>query len=204
MSRTLVKVSVREDVVRVRIYSKEVEGVRTFSFFMENFEFEDFYTPHLYADLENYVRLMKVDGSSGNELIFEFMWLHKLGRSEYKGRSEVVRVNLLEFMNAIGESRKLDGGEKTLLNIEIKMPTVEVRSAKNIKRVAQNKQIRKKFSSFLGKNFQWQNTKKITLFDDFDPYSFYFEEQLYTDSDGLCGGIIYHGDCQSGRYEIHT
>ena len=60
-------------------------------------------------------------------------------------------------------------------------------------------------TQILEQHFQWRGTEKIVLYDDSQPYSFFFEE--YTPyGRGICGAVILHGieDIAKARYSVHT
>ena len=48
-------------------------------------------------------------------------------------------------------------------------------------------------------------THQITMYDDFEPYSFFFREQTPYGA-GICGGVILHGreNLEKAYYGIHT
>lgn len=61
------------------------------------------------------------------------------------------------------------------------------------------------WGKILEQHFQWRGTEKIVLYDDSQPYSFFFEE--YTPyGRGICGAVILHGadNLQKAQYSVHT
>lgn len=62
-----------------------------------------------------------------------------------------------------------------------------------------------KLGKLLAQKFQWSGTEKIVLYDDFEPYSFFFREYT-TRGPGICGGIILNrsGKLRDSYYSVHT
>ena len=70
---------------------------------------------------------------------------------------------------------------------------VTFQSGRNLKAVAETKALRKKLGKFMADHFQrWKGSRQITVYDDFEPYSFFFQEQTPYGA-GMCGGVILHG-----------
>lgn len=191
----------------VRTYKKGVRRKEYFYFFRHDFENLELHIPHLCSDKDNFAKLTKSVGWSGEELRMQFMWLQNQGNSEYHGSGETVCVNFADFRRAIEESER-SGEEITILDLVVKFPEIEFQGSRNLQNVVSNKSIRKKLFSFLDQNFRWPSAKKIRIFNDYEPYDFCFEEELYDDSvKGIFGGIVYHANSEKpneSRYAIHT
>jgi hypothetical protein len=79
-------------------------------------------------------------------------------------------------------------------------------SRKNLRAVAETKMLRKRLGKFMGNHFlRWKGSRQIILYDDFEPYSFFFQEQTPYGA-GICGGVILHGreNLKKAYYGIHT
>ncbi len=65
--------------------------------------------------------------------------------------------------------------------------------------------MRKKLGKFLSCHFAWKDSRKITVTDDFVPYSFFFREER-ANGTGTCGGIILHNqqNLKKAYYGMHT
>ncbi len=100
----------------------------------------------------------------------------------------------------------MDGAEWRHLSVpEMLMPRYEFHSRKNLHEVARRPVLRRKLGRVLGRHFQWRGTEKIVIYDDGQPYSFFFEE--YTPyGRGICGGIILNSaeDLAKAQYSVHT
>ena len=100
----------------------------------------------------------------------------------------------------------MDGAEWHHLSVpEMLMPRYEFHSRKNLHEVARRPVLRRKLGRVLGRHFQWRGTEKIVIYDDGQPYSFFFEK--YTPyGRGICGGIILNSaeDLAKAQYSVHT
>ena len=100
----------------------------------------------------------------------------------------------------------MDGAEWRQLAIpELVTRRYEFRCRKNLQEVTGCRLLRHKLGKILEQHFQWRGTEKIVLYDDSQPYSFFFEE--YTPyGRGICGAVILHGieDIAKARYSVHT
>ena len=85
-----------------------------------------------------------------------------------------------------------NGAAVPLLTIkDYRNPVIEFQSRKNLKAVVSEPILRKKLGKFLSCHFAWKSSTRIVVYDDFEPYSFFFREERQTGM-GICGGIILH------------
>lgn len=207
MSRTLLKVRAEGDMVRVATYNREIGRKGYFYFYRSDFEMLQQNGLRICEDVECFAKLTKRIGWSGEELTIQFYWLENQGNSKYRGIGQTIHLNYAEFKSAMEKSENL-GKEVTMLDLVMKFPELEFHADRNLHAVIKNKSVRKKLFSFLNRNFLWPTAKKIRILNDFDPYSFYFEEELYGDSSkGIVGGIVYHENYDKpneGSYAMHT
>lgn len=135
-----------------------------------------------------------------------FTWLRDAGGGAVVGMVETVRIPYGKFKEAVEESRE-NGVWKRMLSLENHgRPKIEFQSRKNLKAVAERKALRKKLGKFMRGHFlRWQGGRQITLYDDFEPYSFFFREQTPY-GEGMCGGVILHNreNLEKAYYGIHT
>lgn len=70
---------------------------------------------------------------------------------------------------------------------------------------AERKVLRRKLGRFLNNHFSWKGSRRIVVYDDFVPYSFFFQEERLN-GNGICGEIILHGqeDLKKACYGMHT
>lgn len=126
-------------------------------------------------------------------------------RDEYYN-SDAPSVSDEKFKTSIKQSRE-DGMQIKMLSLEESgRPKIEFQSRRNLKAVAETKALRKKLGKFLADHFlRWKGSRQITVYDDFEPYSFFFKEQTPY-GNGICGGVILHGreNLEKAYYGIHT
>ena len=151
------------------------------------------------------LRLTK-EPDSKQMLEISFTWLQESGNGKVYGWKEDVRLPYAPF-HAFAEAREnMDGTEWRQFSIpELVTRCYEFRSRKNLHEVALRPVLRRKLGKVLDRHLQWKGTEKIIVYDDGQPFSFFFQE--YTlDGSGICGGIILHsaGDLQKAQYSIHT
>ena len=141
-------------------------------------------------------------------LTITFEWLNQHSDHTLSGREETVTVFRSSLMEFIRRSAEPDGPHIwNALSIPVSRgPRLIFRSRKNLKAVVRNRPICRKLNKKLAKHFHWPGTDEIIIYDDFLPYSFYFEERRNGEV-GICGGIIYHDhnhDPATARYDVHT
>lgn len=134
----------------------------------------------------------------------QIFWLESVGE-DYKGKMERICIPYEKFQEAF------QGGNTLIKCLELKeskLPKIIFNSRKNLKEVVKHPKLRKKLGKFLSRHFLYPGTAKIVLYDDFVPYSFYFQEYRMENSSnpGIAGGVILHGqeDFATAQYGIHT
>ena len=139
-------------------------------------------------------------------LTVDFTWLSDSGGRRVVGREETVHLPYRQFQERLGESRNLGGAGVGMLSVDEKgTPRIEFQSRKNLRAVAERKVLRRKLGKFLNNHFSWKGSRRIVVYDDFVPYSFFFQEERLN-GNGICGGIILHGqeDLKKADYGMHT
>ena len=115
-------------------------------------------------------------------LEIDFTWLSDTGGGKVTGRTEIIRLSYDKFKEYVRESRE-NSIQKRMLSLEEHgRPKIEFQSRKNLK-----------------------GSRQITVYDDFEPYSFFFQEQTPYGT-GMCGGVILHSreNLEKAYYGIHT
>mgnify|MGYP007041158964 FL=1 len=139
-------------------------------------------------------------------LEIRFTWLQEIGAGKVHGWQENIRLPYEPFHVFVENGEDMDGAEWRHLSVpEMLMPRYEFHSRKNLHEVTGCRLLRHKLGKILEQHFQWRGTEKIVLYDDSQPYSFFFEE--YTPyGRGICGAVILHGieDIAKARYSVHT
>ena len=196
--RTLVYYETSEDTVSIRTYSPVHK--KSSRFILLRRELSNAFSHRvLCRDLGNFAELRPLKGYGGRDLLqIDFTWIdhvnmHGVGTA----RLERIRIpyRLLDPIDARGKT----------LSIEPAMPRVEFHSRENLKAAVENPYVRRKLSHCIRNAFQWPDTSTVKIYDDFVPYSFYFETVYEGGHHGIHGGLIYHkNEDGTGFYSLHT
>lgn len=203
----MIKLSASEDCITLRTFSKNYRSPQGFVFTeKELMELEEkrYLTV---SDIRSFANLsLRKTMEQEDVLEVFFTWLSDAGGGKVSGMTETIRISHEEFKEMVEESRK-NGIQKRMLSLEEKSrPKIAFQSRRNLKAVAETKTLRKKLGKFMGDHFlRWKGSRQITLYDDFEPYSFFFQEQTPYGI-GMCGGVILHGreNLKKAYYGIHT
>lgn len=206
-NRTMIKLSVSEDFITLRTFSKDYHSPQGFILTEEKLrELEEkrFMTV---SDIYSFAKLALRKSFGQDELLeIDFTWLRDIGDGRVSGRTERIMLSYGKFKDFIKQSRE-EGIQIKMLSLkEDGRPQVKFQSRKNLKAVAETKALRKKLGKFIAGHFlRWQGSRQITVYDDFEPYSFFFQEQTPYGT-GICGGVILHGreNLKKAYYGIHT
>lgn len=206
-NRIMIKLSASEGCIRLRTFSREYRSPHGFVFTeKELLELEE-KRYMMVSDIHSFAKLaLKKTMGQGDILEICFTWLSDAGGGKVSGRMEDVRLPYGKFRGLVQESREKGTQARALSLGGHGSPRIQFQSRQNLKAVAGSKKLRKKLGKFLGKHFLvWKGSRKITVYDDFLPYSFTFREQTPY-GNGMCGGIILHGqeNLEKAYYGIHT
>ena len=207
MERTILKLSVRDEFIVFQTYSRR--NVRSSQFYMAADVLETMETKGVAVAMDDphFVKLHTyVDRAGVERLCMQFTWLSVSGHDGVHGRREFLDVDHAKFKAAMEKSRARQEAWQTLLSLpEEGKPPIRMNSKGNLKKVLENRTLKKKLGRFLASNFKWKSAKCIHVSDDYLPYSFFFWEER-DDGRGICGGIILHEreDLRRAHYEIHT
>lgn len=141
-------------------------------------------------------------------VLIRFYWLRERGfngRTEGWNQSVVLPIGkLLDFAER-GGNGYAPATWNTLSVKETFSPKIVFVSTENLKKVVDNVILRRKLARFFRENFHYRFATEIRLFDDFVPYSFFFQEMI-GDISGMCGGVILHDqdNLLEASYSIHT
>ena len=120
--------------------------------------------------------------------------------------TETVRLSYGKSRELAKESRE-NGTQKKMLSLkDDSRIRIAFQSRRNLKAVVETKMLRKKLGKFMGNHFlRWKGSRQITLYDDFEPYSFFFQEETPYGA-RTCGGVILHSreNLKKAYYGIHT
>ncbi len=206
-NRIMIKLSASEDCITLRTFTKEYHSPQGFILTQkEMMELEE--KGHLtVSDIRSFAELALRKSIEQEEILeIVFTWLSDAGGGKVSGMTETVRLPYEKFKELVEESRE-NGTQKRMLSIEERgRVKVTFQSRRNLRAVAETKALRKKLGKFMGNHFQrWKGSRQITVYDDFEPYSFFFQEQTPYGA-GMCGGVILHGreNLEKAYYGIHT
>lgn len=205
--RTLLKIQATENGASIRTISRDYHSpVR---FYVPNEIWKELEEKRyiVTSDTGTFLKMELYKMAEGKQTIrFVFYWLNCDIYNTLMGQKEDVEVSYERFQACLEKSRICGGENQKVLSMKpAGKPRLEFKSRYNLKRVAGKKVVRKKLGKFLARNFNWYQTQKILVTDDFEPYSFFFEE-LRASGNGICGGIILHGreNLSTAYYGIHT
>ena len=206
-NRIMIKLSASEDCITLRTFTKEYHSPQGFILTQkEMMELEE--KGHLtVSDIRSFAELALRKSIEPEEILeIVFTWLSDAGGGKVSGMTETVRLPYEKFKELVEESRE-NGTQKRMLSIEERgRVKVTFQSRRNLRAVAETKALRKKLGKFMGNHFlRWKGSRQITVYDDFEPYSFFFQEQTPYGA-GMCGGVILHGreNLEKAYYGIHT
>ena len=206
-NRIMIKLSASEDCITLRTFTKDYHSPQGFILTQkELLELEE--KGHLtVSDIRSFAELALRKSIEQEEILeIVFTWLSDAGGGKVSGMTATVRLPHEQFKQFVIESRE-NGIQKRMLSLEEESRVkVTFQSGRNLKAVAETKALRKKLGKFMGNHFlRWKGSRQITVYDDFEPYSFFFQEQTPYGA-GMCGGVILHGceNLEKAYYGIHT
>ena len=205
--RTMVKISAWGECVSLRTVSRGFRSPHRFVLLEKELEELEEKRHALCKDIYSFadMHLEKAEGD-GDVFVIRLVWLSGAADGKLSGTEETLRFPWDAFRESIAGSRSLGGAAVKLLAMKGRgLPKVEFHSRKHLKEVAEMPALRKKLGKFLANHLTWEDGIRVTVYDDFVPYSFLFREETVFGG-GLCGGIILHGqeDMKKAYYELHT
>ena len=207
--RTMLKLTASEDIISLRTVSRNFRSPHRFVVLETELQELGVKRHIISSDIRSFaeIRLVKARaGDNGDMLIIRFAWLSNSADGKLSGTEETLQFPWEFFREKIAESRSQEGAAVRLLSMKSQgKPVIVFHSGRNLKAVAGKRTLRKKLGKFLNCHFAWKDSRKITVTDDFVPYSFFFREERVNGS-VICGGIILHGqeNLKKARYEMHT
>lgn len=201
---TLVKICVSEDSLIFHTYSKH--GGSSPRFFISRKKLTRLSdTGSVYArDLNNLAEIYLICRPDGKMYVhIEFYWLSVLGDETISGRRETIHVPLG------GICPLLSAPDKTVYRVLSKeytwRPPVIFQSRKNLHTVVSDRRLRKKLGRCLMSHFCSGCIQTVVLYDDFESYSFNFQEYINSKV-GECGSIFLSGadNMKTAFYTINT
>lgn len=206
-NRIMVKLSVSDDCISLRICSRGYHSPQRFILTKSELRELDEKRYLTVSDIRSFAKLALRKTMEQEEVLeIDFTWLNDAGSGKVSGVTETVRLSYEKFRELAKESGE-DGTQKKMLSLkDDSRIRIAFLSRKNLRAVAETKMLRKRLGKFMGNHFlRWKGSRQIILYDDFEPYSFFFQEQTPYGA-GICGGVILHGreNLKKAYYGIHT
>lgn len=205
--RTMIKLSAFEDYIYLRTLSEEYRSPQGFTITDKELAEVEEKGYKIVSDIRSFARLfLRKTIDETDILVINFTWLSDAGGGKVLGREETILLSYDKFREYVEESRKNNGEQKRFLSLDEKpRARIAFQSRRNLKAVTEEKLLRKKLGKVLWRHFAGKGSRQITIYDDFEPYSFFFREQTPYGT-GICGGIILHGqdNMEKAYYGIHT
>jgi len=140
-----------------------------------------------------------------DRLSMEFYWLTEHCRAAIDGYRQMLTIYWDRFKSFLSQQQ---GTEYSAYDIGTYRgrPKLTFCNSSNLKKAIANPVIRRRLVKALAGNFNWPYSDEIRLYDDFVPYSFFFQEYQDGKPTGMCGGLILHNadDPRRMPYSIHT
>ncbi len=206
-NRIMVKLSVSDDCISLRTFSRGYHSPQRFILTKSELLELDEKRYLTVSDIRSFAKLALRKTMEQEEVLeIDFTWLNDAGSGKVSGVTETVRLSYEKFRELAKESGE-DGTQKKMLSLkDDSRIRIAFLSRKNLRAVAETKMLRKRLGKFMGNHFlRWKGSRQIILYDDFEPYSFFFQEQTPYGA-GICGGVILHGreNLKKAYYGIHT
>ena len=203
--RILVKVSADESGIFFRTVSRERKSPRCFYLLRSEWERLCLDGHILSDDARSYAKFRRDRGRG--VLSIRFFWLNVCGSDALTGWAQTVRLPYDDLTEFVRRSLMDDGPKqwKALSLEDRSRPKLEFGATENLHAALSNKSVRRRLVRFLRDHFDWPGADRICFYNDFLPYSFFFQE-LRGDRQGLCGGVILHNqdDLSRAYYSLHT
>ena len=205
--RIMVKLSVSDDCISLQTCSRGYHSPQRFILTKSELRELDEKRYLTVSDIRSFAKLALRKTMEQEEVLeIDFTWLNDVGSGKVSGVTETVRLSYEKFRELAKESGE-DGTQKKMLSLkDDSRIRIAFLSRKNLRAVAETKMLRKRLGKFMGNHFlRWKGSRQIILYDDFEPYSFFFQEQTPYGA-GICGGVILHGreNLKKAYYGIHT
>lgn len=204
-NRILVKVSADKSGISFRTVTRERKSPHCF--YIQRIEWDWLYRDgHLVSNDTQSFAKFQYEWDIG-VLSIRFFWLNTYSDNGLTGWEQTVRLPYDALDEFIRRSLTNTGPKqwKALSLEDRRRPKLEFYAADNLHAALSNKTVRRRLVRFLRDNFNWRCEDRICFYNDFLPYSFFFQA-FRGDSQGICGGLILHDhqDLSRAYYAIHT
>lgn len=159
------------------------------------------------SDIRSFLKARVDKGHDWVTLDFSWLTGHCYGRVE--GFEQTVYLRWSKFQAFLRDCRQPDGLKDfkamSLGPYRGRPRLVFDGNKANLRAAVADRRVRHKLGKALTLNFNWPDSEKIVLTNDFVPFSFFFQE-FRGGNPVMCGGLILHGqeDMSKAYYGIHT
>ncbi len=203
--RTLVKAYALEHGIDFRTVSRARKSPRRFYILRTVLEGLKADEPVIVSDIFCFAKLCL--RGLDKTLRIDFTWLNG-GYDRLTGWEESVTLPYGALMDFVHESSQEDGPNQWG-HLSLCMdgrPKIVFYDQEGLRKCLENKTVRGKLARALRDNFHYPNVEQISLYHDFAPYSFLFQE-VRAGQVGAVGGLILHNhdnDLKKAYYSVHT
>ena len=199
--RTLVYMIFRDDYVGLQTVSRSKKSPHRFYISRHRLEELGHKSEVIANDIHSFAILRR--NAYAGTVEIAFTWLGNDG-NRISGYQDAITLPYGKMMEYLHQSKPYVWKVLSIDN-SMKQAKIVFKSRKNLHAALGNGVIRRKLIRFLREQFRWEGSEKIEIYDDFVPYSFFFRETR-NGEDGICGGIILHGqeDMETAYYSMHT
>ena len=204
--RTMVIATAGENCISFKTVRWKRKSRQRFLIVRERLETLEDGRTEIVSDIHSFAVLRRSEATG--LLTINFTWLNGACDGEVRGWEESVTIPyalLLAFM----EESTQEGGPETWKHLSVcrtSRPRLIFHDKDRLRECVANKTVRRKLARALRDNFRYSGEEQIGLYDDFQPYSFFFRE-VRNGGDGICGGLIlhnHHNDLKKAFYSVHT
>lgn len=203
--RTLVKAYALANGIDFRTVSRTRKSPRRFYILRSVLEALPADEAVIVSDIHCFA-MLHLRGLDGT-LRIEFTWLQG-GPDKLDGWEETVVLPYETLMDFVRGSSQEDG-PKEWRRLSLHMdnhPKIVFYDQEGLRKCLENKTVRGKLARALRDNFHYPNVEQISLYHDFAPYSFLFQE-VRAGRSGMVGGLILHNhdnNLKKAYYSVHT
>lgn len=205
--RVMLRTCANGDTVSIQTYSARMKSPHRFYICFEEFDRLQQEGRIITCDIRSFARIWLKER---NDLVkFQFAWLSDSGLGRVEGVEQKITLGWSGFLSFLQDCRRPDGPRtyKALsLDTSKRRPRlVFAGSGENLRSAVGNPRVRHKLSKALMAHFNWPDAEEIRLYNDLEPYSFFFQE-IRDGQTCMCGGLILHSREAPRRmaYSIHT
>lgn len=205
--RILFRANANENTVSIQTYTPRIKSPQRFYITYSELDRLLDEGSLITNDIHSFVQL-RLD-EQHDRITFEFTWLSGRNFDCVDGYEQTINLRWSKFRTFLENCQQPDGPKEfkaISLDVHKRRPRLVFDGNRaNLRAAVGNPLIRHKLGKALMANFNWPDADEIHLYNDFVPYSFFFQEYRKGKS-CMCGGLILHDQDDPRRmaYSIHT